>query len=62
MAQQLCRCEATVASSILEGFTCGNPDCWRTAPAQAAFDTFVAELVAKRGDEARPGDQPVREG
>ena len=49
-----CRCEATIAPSVLEGYACGNPDCWRTAVAQASFDAFVADLVRRRGEDALP--------
>ena len=47
-----CRCEARIASAILEGYACGNPDCWRTEAARAAFDAFVARLKARRGEAA----------
>ncbi len=55
MAEGPCRCEATIAKSVLDGFACGNPECWRTAEAAASFDAFVAELVARR--EAAPSDR-----
>ena len=61
MAKGVCRCEAMVAESVLDGFACGNPDCWRTAPAQASFDAFVADLIAKRGNEPEPAAAPPRE-
>ena len=50
----VCRCEATIAPSVLEGYACGNPDCWRTAAAAASFDAFVTELVRRRGDRTSP--------
>ncbi len=52
-AEQRCRCEATIAPAVLDGFGCGRPDCWRTAAVQAAQDRFVAELV--RRSEAGDG-------
>jgi hypothetical protein len=54
MSNGPCRCETTIAKSVLEGFACGNPDCWRTAEAQASFDAFVADLIRKRGDVPEP--------
>ncbi len=51
MSQRVCRCEATIAASILEDYACGRPDCFRTAEVQASFDAFVAELIRKRGEE-----------
>ena len=55
----VCRCEATIAPSVLDGFACGNPECWRTAVAQASFDAFVADLIRRRnGDGSSPPDAP----
>ena len=51
-ATPFCRCEATIPGVILEGYACGNPQCWRTPIAQASFDAFVTDLVRARGDEA----------
>ena len=48
--QRVCRCEAHIAPAVLEGYACGNPDCWRTAQVQASFAAFVDKLVAERGD------------
>ena len=45
---RVCRCEATIPPSILEGFACGREDCWRTAEVNASFATFVADLARKR--------------
>ena len=56
---RVCRCEATIPSSILDGFACGNPQCWRTAEAKASFDAFVAELVSKRDGETPKPVDPV---
>ncbi len=50
-SQRVCRCEATIAPSVLEGFACGNPECWRTAEAKASFDAFVTRLVQQRDEE-----------
>ncbi len=47
----VCRCQATIAPSVLDGFACGDPGCWRTAVAKASFDAFVADLIRRRGDE-----------
>ena len=44
----VCRCEATIPASILEGYACGNPACWRTPIVQASFDAFVSDLVRAR--------------
>lgn len=60
MAEGTCRCEATIARSVLEGYACGNLACWRTAQVQASFDAFVADLIAKRG-ETPPPAEPDRE-
>jgi hypothetical protein len=60
-AKGTCRCEATVAASILEGFACGNPECWRTAPAQASFDAFLTDLIARRVPEPKPERVPSPE-
>ena len=46
--EKRCRCEATIAPVVLDGFSCGRPDCWRTAAVQAAQDHFVAELIRRR--------------
>ena len=50
--ERACRCEATIAASVLDGFACGNPECWRTAVAKASFDAFVADLIRRRDGEA----------
>ena len=50
----VCRCEATIAASVLDGYACGNPDCWRTAVAKASFDAFLADLIRRR--EREPGE------
>ncbi len=49
--QRSCRCEASIALSVLDGFACGNPECWRTAEAKASFDAFVTKLIRERGEE-----------
>ena len=54
-----CRCEATIAPSVLDGYACGAPDCWRTAVAQASFDAFVAELIRRRGEGEPPAPDAV---
>ncbi len=51
-SKRVCRCEATIAPSVLDGFACGDPECWRTAIAKASFDAFVAELVRRRDGDA----------
>ena len=51
--ERVCRCELSIPASILEGYACGRPDCWRTAAAQASFEGFVAELVRRREIESR---------
>ena len=56
-SQRVCRCQATIAASILEGYACGNPDCWRTAVAKASFDAFVADLIRRRGEEVPPSPE-----
>lgn len=48
----LCRCEARIAAAILDGYACGNPECWRTAEAAASFEAFVERLVDERGHPA----------
>ncbi|MCX8256071.1 protein of unknown function [Beijerinckiaceae bacterium RH AL1] len=53
-ARRICRCEARIAPAILEGYACGNPECWRTAEVEASFSAFVETLVAKRGDAPSP--------
>lgn len=58
MEKGVCRCEATVASTILDGYACGNLECWRTAEVQASFDAFVKDLVAKRDDGVPPALEP----
>ncbi len=58
--ERKCRCEATIPSSILEGFACGNPECWRTAPAKASFDAFVADLVRERDGEVPGTGEPSK--
>ena len=50
--KSVCRCEARIVPAILDGYACGNPDCWRTAEVQASFDAFVQKLQAQRGDAA----------
>ena len=52
--ERACRCEATIAPSVLEGYACGNPECWRTAVAKASFDAFVADLIRRRGKGPQP--------
>ena len=52
LAKPTCRCEATIPRSILEGYACGNPECWRTPLVQASFDAFVTELVRARDGTA----------
>ena len=52
--RRICRCEARIAPAILEGYACGNPECWRTAEVEASFAAFVETLVAKRGDATSP--------
>ena len=52
--KRFCRCEARIASAILDGYACGNPDCWRTEAVRASFEAFVTKLKEKRGD-ARSG-------
>ena len=49
-SRRLCRCEARIAAAVLEGYACGNPDCWRTQAARDSFDDFVSRLKAKRGE------------
>ena len=49
-AKGVCRCEGRIAPVILDGYACGNPDCWRTAEVKASFDAFVAKLVSERGN------------
>lgn len=62
MSKGVCRCEATIASSVLDGYACGNPTCWRTEEVRASFDAFVADLIRSR-DEGKPRaeTEPVRE-
>jgi len=50
----VCRCQARIAPAILEGYACGNPDCWRTAEADASFAAFVERLKAERGEASVP--------
>ena len=57
----VCRCEATIAKSVLEGYACGNAECWRTAQAQESFDAFVRALVANRGDANPSPSEQQRE-
>ena len=54
----VCRCEATIAPSVLDGYACGNPECWRTAVAQASFESFVADLIQRRDRGSREADAP----
>ena len=54
----VCRCEATIAPSVLDGYACGNPDCWRTAAAKASFAAFVADLVRRREGKPHETDAP----
>ena len=56
-SQGACRCQATIAASVLEGYACGNPDCWRTAVAKASFDAFVADLIRRRGEAVPPSPE-----
>ena len=58
-SDRACRCETTIPSSILEGYACGRPDCWRTAEVQASFETFVADLVCERDGKPAPPDTPT---
>lgn len=54
-AERLCRCEAEVPASVLDGFACGRADCWRTAGVKASFEGFVSDLVrARDGATASP--------
>ena len=55
--ERTCRCEAAVPAELMDGFACGNPDCWRTAGAKASFDAFVADLVRKREAAGSPASQ-----
>ena len=52
----MCRCEARIAPAVLDGYACGNPECWRTAEAKASFDVFVAALVEKRDTPPPPAE------
>ena len=47
-AEKVCRCEATIAPVVLDGFACGRPDCWRTDVVKASQERFVAELLRRR--------------
>ncbi len=49
-ARGICRCEAHIAPAVLDGYACGNAECWRTAKVEASFAAFVEKLVAERGD------------
>ncbi len=60
-AAPTCRCELTIPAAILEGYSCGRPDCWRAAPVQASFDAFVADLVRRR-DGARDETEAAPQG
>ena len=60
-AKGVCRCEARIAAIVLDGYACGNPDCWRTAEVKASFDAFVEQLVATRGDAAVSEQTATRE-
>ena len=55
-----CACEARIDPSILEGYACGNPACWRTAVVKASFESFVSELVAERDPFASPSHEPLQ--
>ena len=61
-ARRFCRCEARIAAAILDGYACGNPDCWRTKAVRASFEDFVARLKSERGDvpaaDIEPGHAP----
>lgn len=57
-AKGVCRCEARIAAAILDGYACGNPECWRTAETEASFDAFVERLAAERGDPRRTRPRP----
>lgn len=50
MSQNTCKCERSIPPAVMEGYACGNKDCWRTPIVQAEFDAFVADLVRRRGD------------
>ena len=52
----VCRCEATIAPSVLDGYACGNPECWRTAVAKASFDRFLADLIRHRERDSQETD------
>ncbi len=58
MAERVCRCEATIAASLLDGYACGRPDCWRTEEVKADFEAFVRELVRTRGED-KPAPSPA---
>lgn len=51
MNEGRCRCEATMPAEVLEGFSCGSPDCSRAPAVKASFDAFVTELIKARGEE-----------
>ena len=57
MTERVCRCEMTIPPAILDGYACGNPDCWRTAEATAAFAVFVEELKRRRGEDIVPAPE-----
>ena len=57
-AQGTCRCEATIAPSVLDGYACGDAACWRTAVARASFEAFVADLIRRREGKAMTPDMP----
>lgn len=55
--RRVCRCEARIAAAILDGYACGDADCWRTGAARASFEAFVARLEAERGKARRAEPQ-----
>ena len=47
-----CRCEGVIPASILTGYACGSPDCWRTAEVASSFASFVEDLKRNRQADA----------
>ena len=58
MNEGRCRCEATIPAEVLEGFSCGNPDCPRAPAVKASFEAFVVELIRARGEEPPTPPRP----
>lgn len=58
--ERACRCEGVIPASILSGYACGAPDCWRTAEVASSFATFVDDLKRKRQADAGPADSGDR--